>query len=302
MPAKAKGKPKTKQFDADAIRRIAMTAIASDDVLVDRLVLKGGNALVLVHRVGRRSSFDLDYSIEGDFDEPKAIGNRLKAALEDRFDAAGYVVFDYEFRERPLIPEGDDENPTWGGYTATFKLLPRAEWDRLGDNLEKKRHTAVTTGDQQNRTYRIEISKHEYCQGKESADIDAFVCYVYTLAMIVAEKLRAICQQSPEYTLRRHPAPRPRDFYDIRTVLDERRVDLRTPNNVELLRRMFRAKEVPLELLERIPQSREFHRGGWDDVVQTARDTLKPFDYYFDFVVELARELHALGIEDPPLA
>lgn len=292
---------KTKRLDPDAIRRIVITAVASDDVLVERLVLKGGNALAIVHRVGRRASFDLDFSIDGDFDDANQIGERLKAAIEDRFDAVGYVPFDYAFTERPPIPAGEDENPTWGGYAATFKLLPRDEWDRLGDNIEKKRFTAVTTGEQQNRTYRIEISKHEYCEGKEEAEVDAYACYVYTLPMIATEKLRAICQQSPMYEFRRHPRPRPRDFYDIRTIIEERNLDLRTVPNVELLVRMFRAKHVPLDLLTDIESSREFHRAEWPAVVQNAREALQGFDYYFDYVVSLAAALHSLGEKEPPL-
>ena len=46
-----------------------ITALAADDELYELLVLKGGNALNLIHQVGQRSSLDLDYSLEADVDD-----------------------------------------------------------------------------------------------------------------------------------------------------------------------------------------------------------------------------------------
>ncbi len=47
-------------MDFDEIRRVTITALFSDEVLFDHLVLKGGNALSLVYglteRTSRRSS------------------------------------------------------------------------------------------------------------------------------------------------------------------------------------------------------------------------------------------------------
>jgi hypothetical protein len=45
--------------DLRQIRKALLTAVASDDVLYDLLVLKGGNALELSHRIGERASLDL---------------------------------------------------------------------------------------------------------------------------------------------------------------------------------------------------------------------------------------------------
>jgi hypothetical protein len=39
-------------MDFREIRRVVITAVFSDDVLFDKLVLKGGNALNIVHQVG----------------------------------------------------------------------------------------------------------------------------------------------------------------------------------------------------------------------------------------------------------
>ena len=49
------------------IRELVVLAVASDDVLMERLVLKGGTALDLVHLPGVRASVDVDFSMAGDF-------------------------------------------------------------------------------------------------------------------------------------------------------------------------------------------------------------------------------------------
>jgi len=44
------------------IRRTAIIAMFSDDVLMEQLVLKGGNALDLVHGLTALGSLDIDFS------------------------------------------------------------------------------------------------------------------------------------------------------------------------------------------------------------------------------------------------
>ena len=52
----------------DQVREGILAAVCGDRWLFDRLVLKGGNALALIYRIGQRVSLDLDFSIEGDFE------------------------------------------------------------------------------------------------------------------------------------------------------------------------------------------------------------------------------------------
>ncbi len=54
--------------DTDRIKRLIIAALVSDDELVGTLVLKGGNALSLARKLESRASFDLDFSMEGEFD------------------------------------------------------------------------------------------------------------------------------------------------------------------------------------------------------------------------------------------
>ena len=61
--------------------------------------------------------------------------------------------------------------------------------------------------------------------------------------------------------------------------------------------RVFDAKEVPLDLLDRVDDYREYHRPDWEAVRQTTLDDLEEFDFYFDFVLKTIKELKALGIK-----
>ena len=82
--------------DYREIRRIAITAIFSDDVLFERVVLKGGNALSLALGLSNRTSLDLDFSIENDFENLNDVRSRVQKALTSRFLAAGFTLFDFQ--------------------------------------------------------------------------------------------------------------------------------------------------------------------------------------------------------------
>lgn len=45
----------------DRIKILAVQAMFSDDDLLEQLVLKGGNAMALVHQISARASVDLDF-------------------------------------------------------------------------------------------------------------------------------------------------------------------------------------------------------------------------------------------------
>ncbi|MDN3601770.1 nucleotidyl transferase AbiEii/AbiGii toxin family protein [Belliella kenyensis] len=89
------------------IKRITIIALASDDTLVEQLVLKGGNAIYLAYldESGNvsRTSYDLDYSIsEGDFKEDiESISTRIESTLKQTFLEHDYIVLDYKFLIKP---------------------------------------------------------------------------------------------------------------------------------------------------------------------------------------------------------
>ena len=286
------------------IRETIVVAVASDETLVDLLVLKGGNALDLVYKLGQRSSLDVDFSMQGDFanvEEVAAVQTRLFVALRERFDALGFVVFDERFEDRP--PGRGGPGVVWGGYNARFKLIRRSRFLELGGTigtqpdvevLEALRRESVVTGVGSLRNFSIEISKFEHTSGKQRADVAGFDCFVYTPAMIAAEKLRALCQQSPRYPHRAHPTPRPRDYFDIHTIAVQAGCDIAAPEHRALVTAMFAAKGVDTELLAELgfDEQRAFHKQQWPAVQNSVRGGVPhDFEFYVDFVTHKAARL-----------
>jgi hypothetical protein len=279
-------------MDLSDIRRLVIIAMFSDDVLFDQLALKGGNAVNLVHRLGSRSSIDVDLSLQRDFDDLEDSRERIFRALRARFSEVGFTVFDEKFGRKPPEEKAADEK--WGGYQVEFKLSESKKYTPMEGDLERIRREALVVGPAEQRVFEIHISKYEFCNGKVQADLKDYSIYVYTPAMIAIEKLRAICQQMAEYPMRRHPAPRARDFYDIFATITGVGVILNSAENLELVRNIFSAKVVDLRLIPRIELHREFHRQDWPSVELTTSGALESFDYYFDFVVEQTKLLKTL--------
>jgi predicted nucleotidyltransferase component of viral defense system len=282
-------------MDLKEIRRLVIIALFSDDELMEKLVLKGGNALDIVYGVGSRASLDIDLSIAQDFIDLEDTERRIFKSLTDRFDAAGYVIFDEKFEARPRKRK-EVLSEVWGGYAIEFKLIDRDSFEKYKDDWSKLQKNAAPVAPNTSPKFKIEISKHEFVETKEEIELDDYTIYVYSLPMIVIEKLRAICQQMPEYHLRGYATARARDFYDIHSIVTAKEIDITTAENIDLINHIFEAKEVPLEFLGNIEQTREFHRENWQTVKESVSADLKDFDYYFEFVVQMTEELKASGI------
>jgi hypothetical protein len=151
------------------IKKLVIIAMFSDDVLMERLVLKGGNALDLVHCVSARASVDIDLSIEGDFtsEERLTLQDRIEKGLRDTFRPEGYHVFDVKLEQQPPGLTADLED-FWGGYSVEFKHIELARYEELKENVEALRRNAVQLG--QGPKFLIDISKHEYTTGKTMVD------------------------------------------------------------------------------------------------------------------------------------
>ena len=284
------------------LRRQFIVALAADPELYESLVLKGGNALNLLHGVGERSSLDLDYSLEEDLGDREAFGQRLEAALVVHLRGKGIHVFDWRFTSRPKSP-GPDFDPSWGGYNGEFKVIEVADFERFGGDLTKARQQAwgIAPGGGAARTFRIELSKFEHCAGARATSVEGHAVRVYTLSMIAVEKLRSLCQQMNEYTKQRTPSSRARDFYDIHAIVTEGGVNLAAETNRNLLRAVFEVKAVPLRLLALLEAYREVHRVRWSAVRDTIpADRVQEFDFYFDFVLRQVARLEPLWVEDTP--
>jgi predicted nucleotidyltransferase component of viral defense system len=277
----------------EEIRRRILVALFSDDLLLDTLVLKGGNALALVHKVGSRASLDMDFSVQEAFSELDKIRDRIFGTLKREFETAGYIVFDEKLDVKPSRPPADQPK-WWGGYRGEFKLASKATYEKFKHDLESLRRNSEVLGPSQQRKYTIDISHNEFCEGKVQREVDDYVVYVYSLEMIAAEKLRAICQQMPEYPFnRKNKSARARDFYDIHQIIVENDIDLAKSENLLTLAAIFEAKQVPLDLLGKIGGYKDFHALDWPSVAASISGKHESFDFYFDYVVELAAKLKA---------
>jgi hypothetical protein len=302
MGKRKKSSANQQLLQQEHIRKLVIVAMFSDDELMERLVLKGGSALDLVHHVGGRGSVDVDFSMEKDFTsaELAAFRDRIEKSLRRTFQEEGYEVFDLKMQSQPehLTPDLAD---FWGGYSIEFKLIETEKFARLSGSIEDLRRNALLLG--QGSKFLIDISKFEYITGKEPLNLDGYRIFVYTAPMIVCEKLRAICQQMPEYgpIVKRHRAgsARARDFFDIYKIVTDRGIDISTGANRELLRNIFNAKHVPLSFLNLLAKYREFHRVSFPAVVAAVKPgiSLESFDFYFDFVLAEVANLKPLRDE-----
>ena len=287
----------------EQIKRLAIIAMFSDDELMETLVLKGGNALDIIYGISSRASLDLDFSIPTEFkpNEIQLIKSKMERGLNRVFDENGYTVFDVKFEERP---ENCDFRlpPFWGGYRLEFKIIEKSKYEQISDDQQNLRVNAVGIGPgSQKKIHRIEISKWEYCEPKRKEEVEHYTIYVYSPEMIVTEKLRAICQQMPEYSEfigKSHSTARARDFFDIYTVTEHFMINITTTKNIQLLKDIFIAKQVSLDLIGKVKDYREYHRPDFAAVESTIKPNiiLNDFDFYFDYVVDICNGLtKALG-------
>jgi hypothetical protein len=277
----------------------------SDDQLLEDLVLKGGNAMALIHRLSTRASVDLDFSLEHDFTEgAEASFRRIEEVLKRTFRANGLEVFDVKMKQKPDSLT-EDMAGFWGGYDLEFKLIGAELFAAHAADLAQLQRRAIKVG--QGSKFTIDISRFEYTKDKQAADFEGLRIYVYSPEMIVCEKLRAICQQMPEYGpyIKRDRAgsARARDFLDIHLLVETLQLDMRSGKVATMLVEMFRLKHVPLALLGLIPNYREFHRADFGAVLETVKPGVgvESFDHYFDYTLALVEALKAVWHIEPPL-
>ena len=278
------------------IKRLAIIALASDDELMEALVLKGGNAIDLAyspyHDLISRTSYDLDYSIEdGDFNEAEIdISKRIERSLIQTYAENDYIILDYKFLSKPKVVLKEVAD-FWGGYKAEFKVIEKKVYDQHNGDIEKVRRTAIPLNPNSSPVFELEFSKFEYVGQKEKVDVDGFKVYVYTPEMIVFEKLRAICQQLPLYSEiipSFSPRARARDFYDIHLIMELHNINPVTDENIKLIENIFHAKKVPLDFIKEIRNNKARHKDNWQDVKDTISpyEQLEGFDFYFNYVLE----------------
>jgi predicted nucleotidyltransferase component of viral defense system len=290
---------KTTERTIEQIKRCALKGIIGSNLLRDLLVLKGGNAIDLVHGLGSRASMDLDFSMPDDFSDIKQVSEELLRTLKDAFAEINLLVFDFKIEAKPKNLSQSLAD-FWGGYKIAFKVIPCKLAQDFGNCPEQMRNHALVVAPLGGKTFKVDISKYEYCEGKEPCEVDGTTFYVYSIAMIVAEKFRALCQQMPEYGVviqRSRPgASRARDFFDIHKLVSAGYVNVDSNEFHELLRETFAVKRVPLDLLYKIKDYKAFHESDFQSVKDTVQpdEDIETFDYYFNFTCNLAKRLESL--------
>lgn len=281
-------------MDINKIKLLTLRALMSDELLMHSLVLKGGNALQIAYEITNRGSIDIDFSVEREFteDELKSMPAVLDMILNRTFREENLKAFDIKFELKPksnVIPE-------WKGYIILFKLIELDKYNDFGDDIDNIRRNAISVHDNSSTQYSVDISAYEYVKTATTKEIEGILLRVYTLEMILLEKIRALCQTMPEY---REIVPtakekhRARDVYDIYTINTQAELQLEE----EILREIFKAKKVPLSLIGKLEKLREHNRDDWNRVVQTVSDDedLKDYDYYFNELLKVVEPFKNLS-------
>ena len=291
----------------DKVRKLTIIALVSDDALMEKLVLKGGNAIPFYGgEAPVRRSLDLDFSLDGDLGPIEKETEKMERLLRQTLKPERLEVFDVRLEKAPPGIERDTLGDFWGGYTLEFKVLSAEDFGRLAGKPEKRSLQAIESSPGGKRTFTVDMSRHEHCKGKVPKKVGGFTVFVYSPTMLVCEKIRAICQQMEEYRRiveSRSRRPRARDFYDIHALTTQCGVKLDGDEAWEHIKACFRAKRVPLPLLGRISAEREFHRENF----QSVRDTvpravaLRDFDFYVEHLVGGIAPLQPRWEMDPPV-
>lgn len=283
------------------IRKLIIIGIFSNDIILNHFALKGGNALSIGHNINERASMDIDISMEKDIDSLSISREKLKEILEQNISHAleseNLTIIDFKLEDSPK----KTTKKFWGGYRITFKVIDKIMQDTNKD-INSLRKESISLGKNEKKEMKIDISKYEFIEDAilvESED-DSLI-KVYSLKMVVIEKLRAICQQMPEYKEKMNVkvSPRPRDFYDIYSVIEgnnKLQDDLLTSESKKMIKEVFEIKNVPIELLEciKLEETKIFHKKDFGTVEQTvyASNNLEDFDFYYRYVCELVEKLN----------
>lgn len=292
----AKKKPTRTSPSFEDIKKAIVLGLFSNDDLLEKLVLKGGNALSLVYAISTRASLDIDLSIPDEFENLELASSQISSGLQQSFDQLSLIVFDFTMSEEPRVIS-DDLAGFWGGYKIVFKLIEKTKFLVQQHDTEWLRRNSVSVGDSDARKFEIDISKYEYTEEKCNHIFHGYKIYVYSPAMIVCEKLRAICQQIDTYRekVQKHKAKRARDFLDIQQICEAEKICPKDNSFRSTLRKVFDVKDVPLGLLECIEQERDYHESDFVAVKATVANSgnLNEFAYYFQYTLEFIKKLEA---------
>ena len=275
-------------------------ALVSNDDLMLMLAFKGGNAIDWFHGGPGRGSLDLDFSL--DLEKPVPTADELQRltepALAERLAELGLAVFDVAVVEVP-DHQSDEQSEFWGGFKVRFKTVKADDYERYKTDFRDLQRRALDFGGPA--TFEIDISKHEYCTGKELREIDGLSVYVYSVELIVAEKIRALCQQVEDYCrlVNHKPRARAQDLFDVHYLIETHGLDVLSPEFVSTLHGVFASKRCDRDLLLQVEKTFDLHQSDFGKLASTVQNKhlLKSFDEHCDYVRRLCNDVHAAWIK-----
>ena len=270
------------------ILELELVGIFSDPYLSKHVFLKGGAALIFLEKIDERKSTDVDLSTPDSIkDHEKTFFERIEKVLEQEFRKHNYDVIDFKHDRKPK--ERRDRPEWWGGWNCEFKLCA-AEHRKLSD--ERRRKRALIPEGSNSSKIEIQISEHEYCGTARSRTIKGVKINGYTRALLVTEKLRAICQQHPDYKYRLK-RNRVRDVVDIYHLTKDHQGDKFLKECKTELPKVFAAKQVDTAFLEALFDEGfvDTLRAGFPQVADTLKGTVYPVDTYIEYLRAFVRKI-----------
>lgn len=276
-------------MEIELVLKETVIALFSSPILENTLVLKGGAALHFAENLTSRLSTDIDFSAIREINDPKIYFAHIESALQKHFEELGYDVIDAHHDQRPKKKKGEQPH-FWGGWYFEFKLTRLASRDKPASLRSKQALVPVGVASPK---IVIDISEHEYCGFTQKVRLDDSTIRAYSTTLLILEKLRAICQQHPDYRLVGQKRNRGRDFYDIYQLSAKHRKEPNFQENLnQHVESVFGAKEVSLDLLMKFDDE-DFIDGFRQsfDLQLTASATAEKFDFYLENVRLLVKEL-----------
>lgn len=289
----------TTELLASDYRLLAVQAIFSDDELTEIVTLKGGNAMQLLELTNRASQ-DLDFSIkQGRKMSEEIEGPLFKKSLSRIFQERELIVIDFKFTSKPKKSK-DVLPPFWGGYHIEFKIIKEDIYKEYKDNPQKLSNMAEAMEDNKKRI-EIDISLEEYTEPRIELELGEYTIYLYSPLMIVYEKIRALCQQLPDYILASKEKTRARDLYDIYSAIMKLtsafHQEILNEDNLYILKEMFNTKQVPFNLMLKIREYKDELKKDYEERVIPQipeNETIPEFEFLFEYNLDIIENLHTL--------
>lgn len=288
-------------FNIEEIIKEVIFTLYHEGVFNNKILIKGGQAIRIKEDIKHRFSVDIDASVEGEISDPDIFFIKFKRSLDKQFSKFNIIIIDFKREKKPKNPH-PDAPAFWTGWLVTFKLLDK-ENESLPFEIQSK--MAIIPNGTISPKIIVELSEYEYCGDSEVMKLkidnerDEATVFCYSTEMLVVEKIRAICQQHPDYPHRKTTANRARDYYDIVNLIEkkikEKKYNEFKEKCTKLIKPIFEAKQVNIELLTKIydPKFLEKMKSGWGLVLKTTpNEERKDFDIYVDILKDFTHSIN----------